>query len=70
MVFLELMIDKNTTTTGTPDEIVPKLVGNEAAIKREQGLAPDTLLLANKGGKGGRGGKVSQRPKRDKRDDK
>jgi len=68
-VFLELMMDKNATMTATPDEIVTKLVEKEAAIKRENGLAPEALLFAKKGGKGGRGGKVGKSPKRDKRDD-
>ena len=45
-VFLELLMDKNATMTATPNEIVTKLVEKEAAIKRENGLAPDTLLFA------------------------
>jgi len=74
-VFLELMMDKNATMTATPNEIVTKLVEKEAAIKRENGLAPEALLLAKKGGKGGGGnggkaGKGSRSPKRDKRDNK
>jgi len=72
-VFLELMMDKNTTMTARPDEIVTKLVEKEAAIKRENGLAPEALLFAKKGGKGGNGGKAGKggrNPKRDKRDDK
>jgi len=69
-VFLELMMDKNGTKTATPDEIVTKLVEKEAAFKRENGLAPEALLIAKKGGRGGRGGKVGKSPKRDKRDDK
>jgi len=69
-VFLELMIDKNATMTATPDEIVTKLVEKEAAIKRENGLAPEALLFAKKGGKVGRGGKVGKSPKRDKRENK
>jgi len=56
--------------TTTADEIVTKLVKKEAAIKRENGLAPEALLFAKKGGRGGRGGKVGKSPKRDKRDDK
>ena len=68
IVFLELMMDKYATMTAIPDEIVTKLVENEAAIKRENGLAAESLLLAKKGGKGGRGGKVGKSPKRDKRD--
>jgi len=75
-VFQELMMDKNPTMTATPDEIVTKLVGKEAAIKRENGLAPEALLFAKKGGKGGNGGnggkagKGGRSPKRDKRDHK
>jgi len=69
-VFLELMMDKNATMTATPDEIVTKLVHQETAIKRENGLAPDALLFAKKGGRGGRGSKVGKSPKRDERDDK
>jgi len=74
-VFLELMMDKNATMTATPDEIVTKLVEKEAAIKRENGLAPEALLFAKKGGKGGGGnggkaGKGGRSPRRDKRDDK
>jgi len=72
-VFLELMMDKNATMTATPDEIVTKLIEKEAAIKRENGLAPEALLFAKNGGKGGNGGKAGKggrSPKRDKRDDK
>jgi len=63
------------TMTATSDEIVTKLVEKEAAIKRENGLAPEALLFAKKGGKGGGGnggkaGKGGRSPKRDKRDDK
>jgi hypothetical protein len=47
-VFLELMMDKNATMTATPDEIVTKLVEKDAAIKRENGLAPESLLLQRK----------------------
>jgi len=68
--FLELMMRKNVTMTTTPDEIITKLVEKEAAIKRANGLAPEALLFAKKGGRGGRGGKVGKSPKRDKRDDK
>jgi len=63
-------MDKNATMTATPDEIVTKLVETEAAIKRENGLAPEALLFAKKGGKGGKAGKGGKSPKRDKRDDK
>jgi hypothetical protein len=69
-VFLELMMDNNATITATLDEIVTKLVEMEAAIKRENGLTPEALLFAKKGGRGGRGSKVGKSPKRDKRDDK
>jgi len=67
-VFLKLMMDKNTTTTATPDEIVTKLIKQEAAIKRENGLAPESQRFVKKGVRGGRGGKVSKSPKSDKRD--
>jgi len=43
-VFLELMMDKNATTTATPDEIVTKLVEKEAATKRENRLAPEARM--------------------------
>jgi hypothetical protein len=45
-VFAELMMDKNATMTATPDEIINKLVKTEAAIKTENGLAPEALLFA------------------------
>jgi len=68
---------KNATITATPDEIVTKLVEKEAAIKRENGLAPEALLFAKKGGKGGgngskagKGGKSPTRDKRDSQDDR
>jgi hypothetical protein len=75
-VFLHLKMDKNTTMTTTPDEIVTKLVEKEAAIKRENRLAAEALLFEKKGGKGGGGGnggkagKGGRSSKRDKRDDK
>jgi len=73
-VFLELMMDKNATMTSTPDEIITKLVEKEAAIKRENGLAPEARLFAQKGGKGGgnggKAGKGGKSPRRDKRDNK
>jgi len=69
-VFLELMMDKNATMTATPDEIITKLVEKDAAIKRENRLAPEALLFAKKGSKGGKTGKGSRSPKRDKRHDK
>jgi len=49
--FLELMMDTNATLTTKPDEIVTKLIKKEDAIKRENGLAPEALLFAKKGGK-------------------
>jgi hypothetical protein len=72
-VFLELIMDKNTTINAIPNEIVSKLVEKKAAINRENGLTPEALLFAKKGGKGGNGGeacKAGRSPKRDKRDDK
>jgi hypothetical protein len=78
-VFQELMIDKNATMITTPDEIVTKLVEKEAAIKRENGLAPEAQLFSKKGGRGGnngnggnggKAGKGGRSLKRDKRDDK
>jgi len=68
-VFLELMMDKNATMTVTPNEIVTKLIEKEAAIMRENGLAPEALLFAKNGAKGGRGVKVGKSPKRDKGED-
>jgi len=50
--FLELMMDKNSTATLTPDEIVIKLVEKEATIKRENGLGQEALLFAKGNGKG------------------
>jgi hypothetical protein len=56
------------------DEIVTKPVEKAAAIKGENGLAPEALLFAKKGGKGGgngsRAGKGGRSSKCDKRDDK
>jgi len=75
-VFLELKMEKNATVATTPNEIVTKLVKKEVAIKRENGLAPDALLFAKKGGKGGNGrnggntGKGGRSLMRDKGDDK
>jgi hypothetical protein len=57
-----------------PDAIVTKLVEKEAAIKRENGLALEALLFAQKSGKGGNGGNGGKAgnggriPKWDKRD--
>ena len=56
--------------TAMPKEIITKLVEKEAAIKRENVLAPEALLFAKNGGKGGRGGKVGKSPRRDKSDNK
>jgi hypothetical protein len=60
--------------TATPNEIVTKLVEMETAIKRENGLAPEVLIFAKKGGKGGgnggKAGKGGKSPRRNKRDDK
>jgi hypothetical protein len=72
-VFLELMMDKNATITTTHNELVTKLFEKEAAIKRENDLAPEALLFRKMGGKGGNGGKAgkgSKSPKRDRRNDK
>jgi hypothetical protein len=44
-VFPKLVIDKNATMTATPNDIVTKVIEMEAAIKRENGLAPKALLL-------------------------
>jgi len=72
-VFLQLMMNKNATMTAMPDEIVTNLVEKEASIKRENGLAPEALLFAKKGGKSGNGGNGSKAgkggkcPRRDKR---
>jgi hypothetical protein len=73
-LFLELIMDKNARMTAMPYGIVTKLIEKEAAINRENGLAPEALLFAKKGGKGGgNGGKTSKggrSAKRDKRDNK
>jgi hypothetical protein len=69
-VCLQLKMVKNAMMTATPDEIITKLVEKEAAIKRDNGLAPDALPFEKKGVSRGRGGKVGKSPKRDKRDDK
>jgi hypothetical protein len=49
--FLELMMDKHTTMTTVPDELVTKLVLKKAALKREDALAPEALLVARQGDK-------------------
>jgi len=70
---LELMMDKNTTMTTTPDGITTMVVEKEVAISRENGLVLEALLFAKKGGNGGNGGnggkagKDGRSPKRDKR---
>jgi hypothetical protein len=69
-VFLKLMMNKNATITTMSDEIITKLVKKDAAIKRQNGLAPNALLFAKKGGRAGRGSKVGKSPRRDKRDHK
>ena len=65
-------MDKNSTLTATPEEMVTKLLEYQSAIKRENGLAPEALLLAKKGGKGnsngGKAGKAGKHPRRDKRE--
>jgi hypothetical protein len=66
------MMDKNATIPAKSDEIVTKLVKKEAALKRENRLAPEVLLIVTTGGKcgsggsGGRGGKGGRSPMRDK----
>ena len=69
-VFFELMRDINARITTTPDEIVTKHVQKDAPIKRSNGLAPEVLRFAKKGGSGGKGGKGPKRDKRDNMDDK
>jgi len=61
-------MDKNARMTATPNEIVTKLVERKAAIKRENGLAPETLVIAKQGGKGGNGSKASKDGKSQNRD--
>jgi len=69
------MIDKNAMMTSIPDKIITMVVENAAAIKRENGLAPEALVFTKKGGQGGNGdngfkaSKGGRSPKRDKRDD-
>jgi hypothetical protein len=69
-VFLQLMMDKNATMTATPNEIITQLVEKAAAIKRVNGLVPEALVCAKKGGRSGRGVEVGRSPKMDKRDNK
>jgi len=66
-------MDKNTTMTATPNEIVTKLVEKEAVIQRVNGLTCQALFFAEKGskaGRGGTGGKCSKRDNRDNMDDR
>jgi hypothetical protein len=73
-VFLELMMDNNTTMTAAHDEIVTMLIEKPAAIQRGNGLTPEALLFAKNSGKGSNGGnggkasKANRSPKSDKRD--
>jgi len=72
-VILDLVMDKKATMTATPDEIITKLVEQEAAIQRQNGLALDALHFAKTGGTGGNGGKAGKggkSPKRDMRNNK
>jgi hypothetical protein len=66
------MMDKHTTMTTVPDELVTKLVLKKAALKREDAFAPEALLVARQGdkgdGNGSKAGKGSRSPKRDKSD--
>jgi hypothetical protein len=57
-------MDKKATMTATPDEIITKLIDQEAAIMRENRLSPEALLFAKKGGKAGQGGRSPKREKR------
>jgi hypothetical protein len=60
--------------TAMPDETITMLVTQDDAIKWENGLGPEALLFAKKGGTGGgngiTAGKGGRSPKRDKRDNK
>jgi hypothetical protein len=68
------MMKKNATMTARPDEMITKLVKKDSAMKRENGLTPEALLFAMKGGNGGgncgKAGKGGRCPKREKRDNK
>jgi len=55
--FLELMMNKNTMPSQTPDEIVIKLVEKHATIKHENGLGQEALLFAKGNAKGNAKGK-------------
>ena len=54
---LVLIMDMNTKATLTPDEIVIKLVEQEATIKRENRLGQEALLFAKGNAKGNAKGK-------------
>jgi hypothetical protein len=56
----ELTMANNATMTATPNEIITKLVKTEAAIKRQNKLAPEAILFAKKDGKSGNGGNASK----------
>jgi len=45
-------MDRNSTATLTPDEMVIKLVKKEATIKRENGLGQEALVFAKGNTKG------------------
>ena len=47
-VFIEIMRDKDGTISMKPEEVVTKLLAQEAAIERDRGLSPETLLFAKK----------------------
>jgi hypothetical protein len=47
-VFFGLMMDKNTTMTAMPKEIVTKLIEKKAGIKTETGLTPEAPLVARR----------------------
>jgi hypothetical protein len=64
-------MDNNATMSATPDEIVTKLVEQEAAINTKIGLAPEALFFAKKcGGNGRKASRGGKSPRRDKRDEK
>ena len=64
-VFIEIMRDKDGTISMKPEDVVTKLLAQEAAIKRDKGLAPETLLFAKKSSTHG-DGQESRRAWRDK----
>ncbi|KAF8535289.1 hypothetical protein BDD12DRAFT_856103 [Trichophaea hybrida] len=45
-VILEIMRDKSDSIATKPEEVVTKLIAQEAAIKREKGLAPEAQIFA------------------------